>query len=285
MASPGRLVAARLRRDRSAAIGMAMIAGLCAVALFAPLLAPYDYSAQPDIVGLQYLPPSLAHLFGTDQFSRDIFTRVLYGARVSLSVALLSITIAILVGTSYGAIAGFLGGRTDATMMRVNDALLSVPRILILIAILALWGRITVPFLVLLLGFTGWFGISRLVRAQVLAAREQDFVLAARALGARRRRLLLRHVIPNVLSPVIVAATLGVGNVIMLEAGLSYLGIGVPQPQASWGNIIQDGAGHIATYWWIAFFPGLAIVVTVMAFNVLGDALRDALDPRQVDGR
>lgn len=285
MASPGRLILARMRRDRSAVVGAAAIVALCAIAAFAPWIAPYDYAAQPDIVGLQYRPPSSAFLFGTDQFSRDVFTRVLYGARVSLSVALLSVALAITVGTAFGAISGFLGGRVDAGMMRVNDALLSIPRILILLAVLSLWGRITIPFLVLLLGLTGWFGVSRLVRGQVLAAREQEFVLAARALGARRRRVLLRHVIPNVLSPVIVAATLGVGHVIALEAGLSYLGIGVPQPRASWGNIIQDGAEHIATYWWIAFFPGMAIVLTVMAFNILGDALRDALDPRQVDGR
>lgn len=285
MSSPGRVVLGRLRRDRSATIGAATIVGLCAVAVLAPWIAPYGFAAQPDIVELKYQPPSTRFLFGTDQFSRDVFTRVLFGARVSLSVALLSVAIAMSVGTAYGAVSGFLGGRADSLMMRVNDALLSIPRVLILLAVLSLWGRITIPFLVVLLGLTGWFSVSRIVRAQVMAARERDFVLAARALGVRRRRLLVRHVVPNVLSPVIVAATLGVGHVIVLEAGLSYLGIGVPQPGASWGNIIQDGAEHIATYWWIAFFPGLAIVLTVMAFNILGDALRDALDPRQVDVR
>lgn len=281
----GMPVMARLRRNRAAVIALAGLAALAAAALLAPWLTAYGVSEQLDIIALKHQPPSGAHVFGTDQFGRDVLTRVLHGTRVSLTVGVLSVLLAITIGTMYGGVAGFAGGRVDGAMMRVIDALLSIPRILILIAILSLWGRISVPFLVLLIGLTGWFGVSRLVRGQVLATKGQDFVQAARALGGAPGRLLARHVLPNVVSPIVVAATLGVGNVIILEAGLSFLGIGVPQPQASWGNIILDGFDYLASAWWVSLFPGLAIVATVMAFNIVGDALRDALDPRQVDGR
>jgi peptide/nickel transport system permease protein len=193
---------------------------------------------------------------------------------------MLAMILAVALGTSYGAIAGFLGGKVDSIMMRMIDALIAIPRILLLLVVLALWGRIHVGLLIALLGLTGWFGVSRLVRAQVRSVSRQEFVLSARALGMRDARVLIRHVLPNVVSPVLVAATLGIGNVILLEAGLSYLGIGVQPPQASWGNIIQDAGGQITQLWWISLFPGLVIMTTVMAFNTLGDALRDAFDPR-----
>lgn len=283
--SPWQLAGRRLVRDRAAMFAGAVLAIMLLAALLAPLLAPYDPAAQPDIVALRSQPPSLAHWFGTDPYSRDVLSRVLHGGRVSLSVAVLAIAIAMTVGTAYGAVAGLAGGRTDAIMMRVIDGFLSIPRVLLLVAVLALWRGIPLPALVALLGFTGWFGVSRLVRAQVRALRERDFVVSARALGAGTSRLLVRHILPNVLSPVLVAATLGVGNVIILEAGLSYLGLGVQVPQPSWGNIIQDGMDQVSALWWVSVFPGLAIVVTVMAVNRLGDGLRDALDPRQLDGR
>lgn len=281
---PWRRALRRLAANRAAMLALAVIVTLGVICLAAPLLAPFDPAAQPDIVRLNSRPPSPAHLFGTDIYSRDILSRVLYGARVSLSVALLAMLLAVGVGTTYGALSGFYGGRVDSVMMRVIDALLSIPRVLLLIAILGLWGRIPLLVFVALLGFTGWFGVSRLVRGQVLALREEQFVVSARALGAGDARLLLRHVLPHVLSPILVAATLGIGNVILLEAGLSYLGLGVQQPTASWGNIIQDGGDQLATLWWISLFPGLAIVATVMAFNTLGDGLRDALDPRIESG-
>ena len=258
-----------------------VIVGLYLIAILATWLAPFDPIVQPDAVGLQNLPPSGTNLFGTDHSSRDVFSRVLHGTRISLGVALFATVVAVTVGTAYGAIAGYAGGRVDAAMMRLVDALLSIPRILLLISVLALWGTVPLPALVAIIGGTGWFGLSRLVRGQVLALTRQDFVASARALGADGPRILVRHVLPNVISPVIVAATLGIGNVIMLEAGLSYLGVGVAQPRPSWGNIIHDGADQIATLWWVSLFPGLAIVLTVMAFNMLGDGLRDALDPRQ----
>ncbi|MGH7663562.1 MAG: ABC transporter permease [Gemmatimonadaceae bacterium] len=275
----------RLRHDRLAMAGLYVIIGLYVIAVLAPVVAPFDPTAQPDIVDLKNRAPSLAHPFGTDPFSRDILSRVIYGARLSLSIALLAMLLAITAGTTYGAIAGFVGGPTDSAMMRLIDAMLSIPRILLLIGILSLWGRVSVPMLVVAIGSTGWFGVSRIVRAQVLALRSDEFVVSARALGARRLRVLVRHILPNVLSPVIVAATLGVGNVIIIEAGLSYLGIGVRPPFASWGNIIQDGAANLFGLWWVSLFPGLAIIITVMAFNFVGDGLRDALDPRQLPGR
>jgi peptide/nickel transport system permease protein len=279
-AGPWRAALGRLADDRIAMIALAVIVALYVIAALAPWLAPYSPTAQPDIVGLKGQSPSLHHLFGTDQYSRDLFSRVLYGARISLTVAMFAVLLSATVGTAYGAIAGYYGGRLDGVMMRLIDAALAVPRILLLIAVLSLWGGLPLPYLILVIGLTGWFGVSRIVRAQVLAVKEWDLVLAARALGARDRHILWRHILPNVISPVIVAATLGLGNVIVLEAGLSYLGIGVQQPLASWGNIIQDGADQISTLWWISLFPGLAIVLTVIAFNLVGDGLRDALDPR-----
>jgi peptide/nickel transport system permease protein len=282
--TPWRVAAEQLRRNRAALVALGAVGALALIALLAPALAPYDPTAQLDIVALKGQPPSLAHPFGTDAFSRDVLSRVLYGARVSLGVAVLAVVLSATLGTAYGAVAGFYGGRVDAVMMRLIDALLAVPRILLLIGVLALWGRIRLPLLILLLGLTGWFGVSRLVRAEVRALRGQDFVTSARALGAGDLRLLLRHLLPNALAPVIVAATLGVGHVVIVEAGLSYLGMGVQQPQPSWGNIIQEGGDQVATMWWMSLFPGLLIVVTVMAFTALGDALRDASDPRQLDG-
>jgi peptide/nickel transport system permease protein len=272
----------RLRRDKTGMLALRFLIFVGAVALLARWLAPFDPNRQLDIIELASRPPSAAHPFGTDIYSRDVLSRLLHGARISLSVACLAVLLSITVGTGYGAIAGYLGGRADAVMMRVIDALLSIPRILILLAIFALWGRVSLGALVLILGLTGWFATSRLVRAQVLALKAEEMVVAARALGARNRRILWRHILPGVTSTIVVAATLGIGHVIILEAGLSFLGVGVQPPTASWGNIISDGASNVGGLWWMSLFPGLAIVLTVMAFNIIGDALRDALDPREI---
>ena len=280
VAGPWRTALRRFRRRRGPRTALAVVIALYAMAAFAPVLAPYRPNDQPDSVRMQSLPPSRAHPMGTDPASRDVFSRVLHGARVSLAIGLLAVMLSVTVGTLYGAIAGFVGGAVDAVMMRVIDALLSIPRILMLIAVTALWGQPTVPLLIVLIGLTGWFGVSRVVRAQVIAVSAREFIVSARALGAGPLRLLGRHVLPNVMSPVIVAATLGIGNVIILEAGLSFLGLGVPVPDPSWGSIIFDGSEQVATQWWISLFPGLAIVMTVMAFNAVGEGLRDAFDPR-----
>jgi peptide/nickel transport system permease protein len=211
-----------------------------------------------------------------------VLSRLLYGSRVSLAVGLGAVLLAMSFGIAVGAVAGFVGGAVDAVLMRFVDAALSIPRLLVLIMVASLWGSLGLVPLTLLMAGTGWFAVSRLVRAETLALREREFIVAARALGASPMRILVRHVLPNVAAPALVAATLGIANVILLEAGLSYLGIGVRPPTASWGAIIQDGAERVSDLWWLTLFPGLAILVTVFACNALGDALRDAFDPRQL---
>jgi peptide/nickel transport system permease protein len=270
----------RILRKRSSQVALVILATIMLVGALAPMLAPYDPAAQPDIVRLKSLPPSLAHPFGTDPYSRDVLSRVIYGARLSLTIGLLATVVSLTLGVFYGAIAGYAGGLVDGVMMRFLDALLAIPRLLLLLGILVAWPQLSVGALIVFLGLTGWFGLSRIVRGQVLALKHAEFVTAAHALGANRWRILVRHLLPNLISPIVVAATLGVAHVIVLEAGLSYLGIGVPQPLASWGNIIQDGADQVATLWWMSLFPGLFMVLTVMTLNVLGEALRDAYDRR-----
>ena len=263
---------------------LALIALLCLMALLAPLIAPHNPNAQLDIVNLKNHPPSLEYPFGTDRYSRDLLSRMLFGARISLSVAMLAVLLSATVGTAYGLVAGYAGGRVDGVMMRLLDACLAIPRVLLLVAILSLWSPVPLVTLILVIGFSGWFEVSRLVRAEVLVVMRREYVLAARALGTPGHRIIWRHVLPNVLTPVLVAASLGVGNVIILEAGLSYLGIGARAPTASWGSIFFDGSDAFQATWWIALFPGLAIIITVLAFNTFGGALRDALDPQQLAG-
>jgi peptide/nickel transport system permease protein len=278
--SPLALGVRRILRRPSSRVAFFVLGVIVLVGLLAPLVAPYNPSAQPDIVRLKDLAPSLAHPFGTDPYSRDVLSRVIYGARLSLMIGVLATIVSLTVGVAYGAVAGYAGGILDAIMMRVLDAFLSIPRLLLLIGVLVAWPGFSIGALVVFLGLTGWFGLSRIVRGQVLALKHAEFVTAAQALGASRRRILWRHLLPNLVSPIVVAATLGVAHVIVLEAGLSYLGIGVPPPMASWGNIIQDGADQPATLWWMSLFPGLFMVLTVMTLNILGEALRDAHERR-----
>ena len=280
--SAGALVAGYRRFDRTTRVALIVLLALYALAFLAPVIAPYAQSEQVDIVAMKNHPPSWAHPFGTDRFSRDLLTRVLYGARVSLSIATIAVLVAAIVGTLYGLVAASFGRAVDAVLMRILDALLAIPRVLMLIAVLALWSPVPLWVLVLLLGLTGWFEVSRLVRAEALAVREREYVLAARALGASRRRVMLRHLLPNVIAPVIVTTTLGIGNVIVIEAGLSFIGVGVREPNASWGTMFYEASEAFAGTWWAALFPGLAIVITVLCFNIVGDALRAALDPRQL---
>jgi len=275
----GLSVRALLRRP-SSRVALIILVVIVLVGILAPLIAPYDPAAQPDIVGLKSQSPSLAHPFGTDPYSRDVLSRVLYGARLSLVIGILATFVSLTLGVAYGAIAGYVGGLLDAVMMRILDAFLSIPRLLLLLGVLVAWPHLSIAALILFLGLTGWFGLSRIVRGQVLALKHAEFVTAARALGASRRRILARHLLPNLVSPIAVAATIGVGHVIVLEAGLSFLGIGVPQPLASWGNIIQDGADQVATLWWMSLFPGLFMVLTVMTLNILAEALREFYERR-----
>ena len=284
-ASPWRTAIRHLARDRSALLGVALLVLLALAAIAAPIVAPYDCIAQLDTVRLKNAPPSLAHPFGTDEFSRDVLSRLICGARVSLAVAFLSVLVAATIGTAYGAIAGYVGGVTDSILMRVVDALLAIPRVLLLIAVATLWNGLGVAGLVFLLGLTGWFGVSRLVRTLVVSAREDDFVAAARALGASDARILMQHVLPRVMSPVLVAATLAVGNVIVIEAGLTYLGMGIQPPHASWGSVFRDGMNAFTSSWWVSVFAGGALVVTVLAVNLVADGLREALNARQLPAR
>jgi peptide/nickel transport system permease protein len=273
-------VAARLfRRNRMAMAGLAVMLFLYVVTLLTPLIAPYDPIAQGNIVLERFQSPSLTHLMGTDRFGRDIFTRVLYGARISLSIGFIAIGIGVTLGTVIGAVAGYFGGIVDTVLMRFTDMMLSFPRLILLIVIIAMF-EASIFLVVAVLGLTGWMSVSRIVRGEVLSLREREFVQAARALGMGDARIIFRHIIPNTMAPVIVFATLGIGNTILVEAGLSFLGLGVQPPTPSWGNMISDGRTDLANAWWIATFPGLAIVFTVIAFNLLGDGLRDALDPR-----
>jgi len=267
------------KRNRLAVIGVVVVALLYAVAVLAPLIAPYNPIAQHDLVRTGYLPPSPAHWLGTDRFGRDVLSRILYGARISLSIGFIAVAIAVVLGSVLGAVAGYLGGWLDALIMRFTDTVLAFPRLVLLIMIVALFNQ-SVTLIIVVLGLTQWPGTARLVRGEVLSLREREFIQAAYALGFKRTRIILRHLIPNVLAPVIVAATLGIGNTIVLEAGLSFLGLGVRPPTPSWGNMVADGRQNLLGAWWVATFPGLVIVLTVLAFNLVGDGLRDAMDPR-----
>jgi peptide/nickel transport system permease protein len=197
-------------------------------------------------------------------------------------VSFLAVAVATIAGTAWGAVAGFTGGWVDRILMHVVDAGLAIPRILLLLGIVALWGRLSVPALILLLGLTGWFGASRLVRAEVRATRERDFVIAARAAGATPARVLVRHVLPHAMTPMLVAATLGVGQVVVVEAGLAFLGFGVAPPAASWGSLIRDGLEMLGAAWWMSVFPGIVLATTVLCINVLGDRLRTAMSPQHL---
>lgn len=276
----------RLRRDPVAVTAFVVLLLLATSAILAPLLAPFDPARQLDIVALKDRPPSLAHPFGTDPFSRDVLSRVLYGGRVSLAVAALAVLAATTVGVAWGTMAGYSAGRwIDDVLMRLVDVGLGIPRILVLIALTAIWGHISLLTLVLVIGLTGWFMLSRFVRADVVDLRQRDFFVAAKALGATPRHLVVRHILPYIASTVVIWAALDVANVILLEAGLSFLGLGVQPPTASWGNIMQDAADQPAALWWMSVFPGLAIVAAVAASTILSNRLRDALDPRELPRR
>jgi len=247
--------------------------------LLAPLALP-DPAAQPDLAEGVLQPPSVSAPFGTDELSRDVLARVAAGTRVSLAVAGLAVALSASVGALIGVVAGYRGGIVDALLMRFVDGALAIPRLFLLLLILAAWERMPLAAFVVVIGMTGWFGASRLVRAEVLRLRDADFVRAAEALGAGSGRVMFRHLLPNTFGPLLVAATLAVGDVILLEAGLSFLGLGVRPPTPSWGGMILDGRGVLTVAPWVSIFPGLAIIATVLSVNLLGDALRDAADPR-----
>jgi peptide/nickel transport system permease protein len=269
----------RLARDRALVAGALLAGTVIAAAALAPLVAPFGPNEMPDPVARQHLAPGGQHLLGTDAFSRDVLSRVIYGARVSVTVGLGSALLAVLIGGAVGLIAGMAGRAVDGLLMRSVDVLLALPRIFLLMAALALWENTPLWGLILLLAGTGWFHTSRLVRQHTRTLMASDFVVAARALGGRTRQLL-RHLLPHVASTLIVSATLDIATIMLIEAGLSYLGLGVRPPTPSWGNMILEGKNAMFTAPWVVIAPGAALVLTAVAFNLFGDALRDALNPR-----
>ncbi|MGH7466543.1 MAG: oligopeptide ABC transporter permease [Longimicrobiales bacterium] len=277
--SQWRIAARHFRKSHLALAGLALLVVFYLIALLAPLLAPYDPIAQENVIATSLRPPSAQHWLGTDRFGRDVLSRILYGARISLAIGFVATAISVTLGTLLGAVAGYLGGKVDAAVMRFTDMVLAFPRLVLLIMIVALFSP-SVAVIIAVLGLTQWPNTTRIVRGDVLSLREREFIQAARALGMGRSRIILWHLIPNVLAPVIVTATLGIGNTIVLEAGLSFLGLGIQPPTPSWGNMVSDGRDVLISAWWLATFPGLTIVLTVLAFNLVGDGLRDALDPR-----
>ncbi len=264
----------------AAPLGLGLLLFFVALALLAPVIAPYRPSAQLDIVGLQNRPPSWRFLLGTDLFGRDVFSRLAWGGRVSLGIGLLATLVSVSVGAGVGAAAGYFRRATDAVLMRLVDVGLSVPKIFIVLVAVALGRPLTPVGLALLLGLTGWFATSRLVRAEVLSLREREYVEAARALGERPWRVIARHVLPGATAVLVVSAALSVANVMLLEAGLSFIGAGVQPPVASWGNMLADARDVLATAPWTSLFPGLAITAVVLALHAVSDGLREALDPR-----
>ncbi|HEY6809305.1 MAG TPA: ABC transporter permease [Gemmatimonadales bacterium] len=270
-----------LVRDRRGLFGLLVLAAVAAAAVAAPLVTDGQPDVQRDIVATRFLPPlatdihGAMHLLGTDRFGRDVWTRLIYGARVSLTIAVLAVALSVLIGMVVGGIAGYARGPVSTALTAATDFALALPRVVLLLLLAALW-QPSAPLVVVVLGLTGWMAIARLVRGEVRALSTRPFVDGAVALGLSRARILARHLLPNALTPVIVAAALGVGNAMLLEAGLSYLGLGVQPPTASWGNMIASGRDTLVNAPWIATAPGLALVLVVVACTLRGDALRDA---------
>ena len=269
----------RFSRNRMALAGLIVVIGLCLMAIFARFVAPYD-PIQDVFRGMRGVGPSLQHPFGFDHLGRDLLSRVIFGTRVALIVGIGSTLISVVIGVTVGALAGYFGGIVDTLLSRLIDTLMAFPIIGLLIVLAAVVGP-SLSTTVIVIGATTWARLARVVRADVMSLRQQDFVTAARSTGVKDVRIIFRHVLPNVLGPVIVLASLGVGSVIILEAALSFLGLGIRPPTASWGGTLADGRAFILRFPNISFFPGLMIVITVLAFNFIGDGLRDALDPRQ----
>lgn len=259
------------------ATGAAIVLVVAVLALLAPWIAPYD----PTAINVRaiLLPPSWEHWCGTDTLGRDVFSRMLYGARVSLAVGFVAVGISLIIGLILGAIAGYAGGRTDAMLMRATDMVLCFPTFFLILAVIAflepsIWN------IMIVIGLTSWMGVARLVRAEFLSLKQREFVLAAHSLGVPAGRIIWRYLLPNAMGPVLVSAVLGVAGAVLVESGLSFLGLGVQPPDPSWGNILTEGKDNIQIAWWLSLYPGLAILVTVLGYNLLGEGLRDILDPR-----
>jgi peptide/nickel transport system permease protein len=267
----------RFKRNRLAMVGLGIIIVLVLVAIFAPWVAPYSITDRAS--GQFRKPPSSDHWFGTDTIGRDVFSRVVFGARVSLKIGIAATAIALTIGLFMGAVSGFFGGIVDTLIMRITDIFLAIPYIVLAVAIASVLGR-SENTVIMVLGFTGWLGIARIVRSSFLSLKQLEYVEAARALGYSKPRIMFRHILPNALQPIIVYGTIAIGTVILSEAALSFLGVGPVEPTPAWGLMVSDGKSLLATAPHLLFFPGMAIVITVLAFVFVGDGLRDALDPK-----
>jgi len=264
-------------KNKLALTGCGIVVLLFAVSLLAPVIAPYD----PGAIDLKNVlaSPSAEHWFGTDQLGRDVLSRMIWGARISLKVGFVATGLAILIGMILGAVAGYYGGWIDAVIMRFVDIMLCFPTFFLILAVIAflepsIWN------IMIVIGLTSWMGVTRLVRADFISLRERDFVRAARSIGANDARIIFVHILPNALASILVAATLGIAGAILTESALSFLGIGVQPPTPSWGNILTAGKDNIDIAWWLSLYPGLAILITVVGYNLLGEGIRDASDPR-----
>lgn len=267
----------RFKRNRLAVSGACVVAALFLVSLLAPAIVPWEPNAINAWSVLS--PPSWQHWLGTDELGRDVLTRIIFGARISLKVGFVAVGIAVSIGTVVGLVSGYYSGLVDATLMRFVDIMLCFPAFFLILAVItvrepSIWN------IMIVIGLTGWMGVARLVRAETLSIREMDYILAARCIGCSDARIIFRHILPNAISPVLVSASLGVAGAILTESALSFLGIGVLPPTPSWGNILTSGKDYIEFAWWLSLFPGLSILITVLAYNLLGEGIRDALDPR-----
>lgn len=267
----------RLRQNRLAMTGLGIVLLLVMTALLAPWIAPYD-PTEIDIDQIM-MPPTLQHPLGTDMLGRDVLSRMIYGSRVSLQVSFIAVGIALMIGVIFGSLAGYYGGKTDTVVMRFVDLMLCFPSFFLILSVIAFLEPSLLNIMIVI-GLTSWMGMARLVRAEFLSLKEREFVLAAKAQGIPDRRIIVRHLLPNAIAPAVVSAILGIGAAILTESALSFLGLGVQPPIPSWGNILTAGKDNIEIAWWLSLFPGLAILVTILGYNLLGEGARDALDPR-----
>jgi peptide/nickel transport system permease protein len=272
-----RIIGRRFSRNKLSLIGAIAVVILVCVSILAPFISPYD----PTTIDVYNVlsPPSREHPLGTDELGRDLLSRIIWGSRVSLKVGFVAVGIALCIGTLIGAVAGFYGGKVDAVLMRFVDIMLAFPTFFLILAVIAILEP-SIFTIMAVIGITSWMDVARLVRAEFLTLKERDFVDAAKAAGVSNPRLIFKHLLPNALSPVFVAATFGIAGAILVESGLSFLGLGVQPPEPSWGNILTSGKDNIEVAWWLSLYPGLAILITVLSYNLVGEGLRDALDPR-----
>ncbi|PIU83549.1 MAG: peptide ABC transporter permease [Elusimicrobia bacterium CG06_land_8_20_14_3_00_38_11] len=267
----------KLLKNKLAKVGILIIVALILTAIFSPLISTHN--PIEGIISERLQPPSKNHFLGTDEMGRDVFSRMVYGTRISISIGIIAVGISVIVGTFFGLVSGYFGGKIDTVIMRFVDIMLCFPTFFLILMVIAFLEP-NIYNVMVVIGLTSWPGLARLVRGETLSVKERDFIIAAKGLGLKKRRIIFVHILPNVIAPVIVAGILGVGAAILTESGLSFLGLGVQPPTPSWGNILTSGKDYIHIAWWLSLFPGLAILITVLSWNLLGEGLRDVFDPR-----